>query len=115
MKRLIATVLLTFLYALLVAACDWSNSCFSGTDDCTTETCGVNCHETSFGVEQFKCYTSGSAECCLCQYRFDECDCTFGTGWARITKKWKIPWTVCDGGSGCGTGCVGWLPPGLPL
>lgn len=114
MKRLVGSIIAITSMTFAFAVCDWAGSCFSGTGNCTTDVCGINCYEDSFGVEQFKCEDPISNDCCLCQYRLDTCWCTFGSGTQRIAKKWVQWGLVCDTWP-CGQRCIGWNPPSLPL
>jgi hypothetical protein len=112
--RVALIIALGATFGVVAAVCTWTNSCFSGTDSCTTTNCGYFCYLDEYGAEQGKCYTSGSAQCCLCWFRVDHCDCTIGPDhYRRAASRIEVNWASCDS-SGCGTSCPGYTPPPLP-
>lgn len=115
-RRITPAVLVSLLFTLTFGLCDWYNACFAGTGTCTTDNCGVGCYITSYGADQGKCYTSAQAECCICWFRLDTCDCVFGPGTQRVAIRYLISWTPCNVTSGsCGVNCVGYEPPPIML
>lgn len=83
MKRILSVLLLASVTTIAFAVCYWGTSCFSGTDGCIDESCGLGCTITSYSANYSICYTSGSAQCCICVWYNFTCDCAFGTGYGR--------------------------------
>jgi hypothetical protein len=114
LTRVATTIALGATFGLVAAVCTWTHLCFKGAGACTTTNCGYLCFIDEYGNEQGKCYTSGSAQCCLCWFRVDRCDCIVSPDhWRREAARIQVNWTVCDSGS-CGTSCPGYTPPPLP-
>lgn len=114
MKRTALVISGVLLAVTAPSLCSWLNNCFDDHDHCEDEACGYGCDIFLLGPDQKVCYSPGSGQCCLCFYRYDQCDCLFGSGWARETSKFTVNGTTCNG-EGCGDNCPGFTPPPLPL
>lgn len=113
-RNLAATIAIGALSGSVAGVCTWSNLCFKGTGNCTTTNCGYLCYLDEIGVEQGKCYTGGSAQCCLCCFRIDHCDCIVSPDhYRREAARIEVNWASCNSSS-CGTSCPGYTPPPLP-
>lgn len=115
LRTLLAIAAGLSLASFVFTQCDWTNSCFAGTGNCTSEGCGWTCVIGAYGVEQGKCYSTTTDYCCLCWYRVDECETIFGgsCGITRTVARVAEYGYNCNS-SPCGTSCPSVQPPDIP-